>query len=152
MTRPAAAVLALLLVISAAGAGAQDWPEFRGPTGQGHSQERGIPFEWSEARNITWKTAVPGTGWSSPVVAGGRVWLTTALPVERGTISLRLLAFDAATGREVVNVEVFRPRPGPSHQKNSYASPTPIVAGARPVRLGGPDPGPLQRGHALERR
>ena len=58
---------------------AQDWPQFRGPTGQGHSAERGLPLEWSESRNIVWKTAVPGNGWSSPVIAGGRVWLTSAI-------------------------------------------------------------------------
>src|SRR5215475_1929947 len=44
----------------------QDWPEFRGPTGQGHSDERGLPLTWSETRNVRWKTAIPGRGWSSP--------------------------------------------------------------------------------------
>jgi len=53
----------------------QDWPEFRGPGGQGHSNEAGLPTVWSEANSILWKTRVPGLGWSSPVVAGGRVWL-----------------------------------------------------------------------------
>ena len=52
-----------------AGATAQDWPEFRGPGGQGHSTDRGVPLEWSEKQNIAWKTAVPGQGWSSPVVS-----------------------------------------------------------------------------------
>ena len=56
-----------------------------------------------------WKTPVPGVGWSSPVVAGGRVWLTTAIDGPRRS-SLRALAFDVETGREVVNVEVFRLR------------------------------------------
>ena len=56
----------------------EDWPEFRGPGGQGHSAERGLPLEWSEGKNVAWKTPVPGLGWSSPVVAGGRVWMTTA--------------------------------------------------------------------------
>src|SRR6186713_552024 len=53
-------------------AAAEDWPQFRGPTGQGHSSESGLPVEWSETSNIVWKTRVPGTGWSSPVVAGGK--------------------------------------------------------------------------------
>ena len=109
----------------------EDWPEFRGPTGQGHSAERGLPLEWSESRNIIWKTPVPGLGWSTPVVAGGRVWLTTAVR-ERGSASLRALAFDVETGREVVNAEVFRIRDAVlTNPKNSHASPTPIVDGDR---------------------
>ena len=63
---------------------AQDWPEFRGPDGQGHSTERGVPLEWSESQNVAWKTAVPGQGWSTPIVSGGRVWLTTAVGRSRG--------------------------------------------------------------------
>jgi outer membrane protein assembly factor BamB len=109
---------------------AEDWPAFRGPTGQGHSTEQGLAVEWSELRNIAWKSPVPGSGWSSPVVAGGRVWMTTAV-VGRGA-SLRAVAFDAATGREVVNVEVFGSRRDELlNPKNSLASPTPIVDGDR---------------------
>src|ERR1043166_7155306 len=85
----AALPILCLLVTSAH---AEDWPQFRGPTGQGHSAERGVPAEWSESRNVLWKTRVPGTGWSSPVVSGGRVWLTTAVKDRGG--SLRALAFD----------------------------------------------------------
>ena len=48
---------------------AEDWPQFRCPTGQGHATERGLPLEWSESKNIVWKTPVPGLGWSSPAVA-----------------------------------------------------------------------------------
>ena len=75
--------------------------------------KRGLPLEWSETRNVVWKTPVPGVGWSSPVVAGGRIWLTTSVETgnpARGpvTSSLRVLAFDVATGSEVVNVEVFQ--------------------------------------------
>ena len=83
----------------------EDWPEFRGPGGQGHSAERGLPLQWGEGKNVAWKTPIPGLGWSSPVVADGRVWITTA--VEQRGFSLRALAFDVATGKEVVNVEVF---------------------------------------------
>jgi outer membrane protein assembly factor BamB len=109
---------------------AEDWPAFRGPTGQGHSSERGLPFEWSEARNVMWKTRVPGSGWSSPVISGGRVWLTTAVKDRGG--SLRALAYDVETGRELVNTEVFRARyADPLNAKNTLASPTPIVEGAR---------------------
>ena len=129
--------LVLLLFAGASAlAQAEDWPQFRGPTGQGHATERGLPLEWSETKNILWKTAVPGLGWSSPAVAGGRVWLTTVVESKerRGRVSasLRALAFDVATGRELVNVEVFRlDDAGYVNPKNSRASPSPIVDGDR---------------------
>jgi outer membrane protein assembly factor BamB len=124
----------LLLLAAAPRAGAEDWPQFRGPTGQGHAAERGLPLEWSETRNILWKTPVAGTGWSSPVVAGGKVWLTTVVETKerRGRVSasLRALAFDVETGKEVVNVEVFQVKDaGAINPKNSRASPTPVVDG-----------------------
>jgi outer membrane protein assembly factor BamB len=123
----------LLLVAAATPLGAEDWPQFRGPTGQGHATERGLPLEWSESRNIIWKTSVPGSGWSSPVVAGGKVWLTTVVESKDRRdrvvgVSLRALAFDADSGREIVNVEVFQVKDlGVINPKNSRASPTPIV-------------------------
>ena len=123
-----------LAIALASPAFAQEWPQFRGPEGQGHSPDQNVPLEWSETKNIVWKTPVPGLGWSSPVVAGGRVWLTSATPPRTGErdISLRAMAFDVETGREVVNVEVFRVRsPREINPKNSWASPTPIVEGDR---------------------
>jgi outer membrane protein assembly factor BamB len=131
MTSSRVALVALLLTAPIA---AEDWPQFRGPTGQGHSNERGLPLEWSETSNVAWKTPVPGTGWSSPVVAGTQIWLTTTLPSgsRGGALSLRALAFDAVSGAGLVDVEVFRiSSPRPRHQKNSPASPTPIVDGDR---------------------
>jgi outer membrane protein assembly factor BamB len=123
-------VLAALAWLMGLTVHAADWPAFRGPTGQGHSAEQGLPLEWSEDRHIVWKAPVPGLAWSSPVVSGGRVWVTTATR-GRGA-SLRAVAFDAATGREVVNVEVFGSRSGELlNPKNSLASPTPIVDGDR---------------------
>ena len=120
----------VLVVLSCDGVGAEDWPQFRGPTGQGHSSERGLPLDWSESRNVKWKTSVPGRGWSSPVVAGGRVWLTTS--VKGNGASLRAVAYDVETGREAVNVEVFRLRSAELlNAKNSHASPTPIADGER---------------------
>ena len=114
---------------------AAQWPQFRGPSGQGHASETGLPLEWSESRNVLWKSPVPGRGWSSPSISGGRVWLTTSIEGSEGRrrgLSLRALAFDVATGREVVNTEVFRvDRPEELNAKNSYASPTPIVDGDR---------------------
>jgi outer membrane protein assembly factor BamB len=124
-------LLASALLTAAHTLAAEDWPQFRGPTGQGVSAETGLPLEWSESQNVRWKTAVPGIGWSSPVVAGDRVWVTTAV-VDRNATSLRALAFDTATGRQVVDAEVFRlPRRNLLNPKNSHASPTPIVEGDR---------------------
>ena len=54
-----------------------DWKQWRGPTGQGHAEGK-IPTEWSETQNISWKTPVPGKGWSSPVIEGNQIWLTAA--------------------------------------------------------------------------
>ena len=115
---------------------ATDWPQFRGPEGQGHSASVDAPLTWSETDNVRWKVPLPGAGWSSPVVAGGRVWITAAVSERSGArggpISLRALAFDVENGREVVNVEVFRLRSAPViNVKNSLASPTPVIAGDR---------------------
>jgi len=124
-------LLSLLITIHAPTLLAQEWPQFRGPDGQGHSIERGLPIEWSESKNIAWKSPVPGRGWSSPVVVDGHVWLTTATQSGRD-ISLRLMSFDAATGRQALDVEVFRIKNlALLNPKNSHASPTPIVEGDR---------------------
>jgi outer membrane protein assembly factor BamB len=105
---------------------AQDWPQFRGPDGQGHSTERGVPYQWTATRNVAWKVPVPGRGWSSPIVASGRVWLTTATSGRDG--ALRLLAYDVASGHEALNVEVFRiGNASLLNEKNSHASPTPVA-------------------------
>ena len=106
-----------------------DWPQFRGPTGQGHSDEHDLPLNWSETTNVRWKVAIRGRGWSSPVVQGDRVWLTTA--TEEGK-SLRALAVDRNSGAILLNVELFRLKsPKLTNSKNSFASPTPIIDGDR---------------------
>ena len=121
-----------LLTVTGVTVGADDWPAFRGPTGQGHSPERGLPLAWGESTNVLWKTPVPGRGWSSPVVADGRVWMTTATEAPDGAGSLRLLAYDVETGRETLSTEVFRVDTTTSpNLKNSLASPTPIVDGGQ---------------------
>jgi outer membrane protein assembly factor BamB len=78
---------------------------------------------------LRWKTPIPGLGWSSPVVQGDRIWLTTA--TEEGH-SLRLLSLDAPSGRILLNIEVFHLSGDiPVHGKNSQASPTPVIEGDR---------------------
>jgi len=114
----------------------EDWPEFRGPEGQGHSKVKGLPVEWSDTKGIAWKQAIPGLGWSSPVVVGGKIFLTTAVPDgnEPAGHSLRVLGLEAATGRVLWNVEVFTQDGANApkiHGKNSHASPTPIVRDGR---------------------
>jgi len=107
----------------------QDWPEFRGPTGQGLSEERGLPLTWSETKNVRWKVAVPGKGWSSPSILGDRIWLTTA--TEEGK-SLRAICVDRNTGAILQNIEVFRLKSSSQiNAKNSQASPTPILESDR---------------------
>ena len=105
-----------------------DWPQLRGPSSDGHSPTP-LPLQWSEATHVTWKVAVPGRGFSSPVVLDGRIWLTTALEDSR---SLRVLAFEAASGKILHNVELFQPDAWQSsHAENSYASPTPVLEEGR---------------------
>jgi len=106
---------------------AEDWPEFRGPTGQGHSSETGLPLTWSETKNVRWKVAIPGKGWSSPAVQADRIWVTTA--TEEGK-SLRAICIDRNSGTITQNIEVFRLKNlGPISPKNSHASPTPVLEG-----------------------
>jgi outer membrane protein assembly factor BamB len=107
----------------------QDWPEFRGPTGQGISDQTGIPLTWSETNNVLWKTPIPGKGWSSPVIHENRIWLTTA--TEEGK-SLRAICVDRNSGEILQDIEIFRLNsPGGINVKNSLASPTPVLEGDR---------------------
>jgi outer membrane protein assembly factor BamB len=113
---------------------ADDWPQFRGPTGQGISTATRVPLEWSSTKNVKWKTEIPGRGWSSPALSKGMIYLTTAVSRESEPVSLRALAVDASNGEILWNVEVFSwstPTKGALHSKNSLASPTPIVQGER---------------------
>jgi outer membrane protein assembly factor BamB len=111
-----------------------DFCQFRGNAGDGHSDARGVPIHWSPQKNVRWRTAIPGLGWSSPVVYQGKVFVTTAVPESPGTdpdYSLRTVCLDAQTGAIVWNVEVFRQLAAQSpriHSKNSHASPTPVAS------------------------
>ncbi len=114
---------------------ADNWPEYRGPHGDGHSDATGLPTTWSETQNVKWKVAVHDKGWSSPVVWGDQVWVTTATP--KGE-KLYAVAFDRETGKVVYDLLVFeinRPDPkDPYHVWagfNSYASPTPAIEEGR---------------------
>lgn len=115
----------LFVAMSVLGAG--DWSQFRGPNSDGHAAKVESPHEWSDTKNVAWKVGVPGLGWSSPAVADGKVFLTTAVPNGKG-LSLRAMALDARTGKVVWDREVRAVEMAPSiHSKNSHASPTPLV-------------------------
>jgi outer membrane protein assembly factor BamB len=114
--------------------GAENWPEFRGPTGQGH-YPKALPTEWSTTKNVVWKQAIPGRGWSSPIVQDGCVYLTSAVAVaDSKDQSLQALCLDAANGKILWQKEVFRQDGAKApriHKKNSHASPTPLTDGKR---------------------
>jgi outer membrane protein assembly factor BamB len=121
-------LLFLVAVGFACSALGSDWPEFRGPSGQGHSDARRLPTTWSETDNVAWKTAIPGLGWSSPALVNGGLYLTTAVPDGEDAQSLRLLKVDAASGKVVWDVALFRTEgPVEIHKKNSHASASPLV-------------------------
>lgn len=108
---------------------AEDWPEFRGPGGQGHSNAKNVPVEWSANKNVAWKSNIPGMGWSSPIIVGSRIFLTTAIPDEEKNYTLHALCINADDGKIIWNVEVFgkqEGKPARMHKKNSHASPSPI--------------------------
>ena len=121
-TRPLFSVLALILSTATP---ASDWPQFRGPAGQGHSTAASLAANWDESTNIRWKVPVQGSGWSSPALLRNQIWLTSAVD---GGKSLHALAFDRNSGQQLHDVVVFTLEdPGPIHSKNSHASPTPIL-------------------------
>lgn len=118
-------VLAALLLPAAH---AENWPQFRGPTGQGISAETNPPLQWSATENVAWKTEIPGESWSSPIVWGDRVFVTTATDAGQ---SCRMLALDRRSGAILWNKEVFQQVPRRKEGRNSYATPTPATDGAR---------------------
>jgi outer membrane protein assembly factor BamB len=133
-----------------------EWRQFRGPDGQGHAEKVvGLPTTWSETENITWKTPVPGRGWSSPVFDGTTIWLTTAIenpltgealekvrteklannPLAKqmsvlGSVTLEAVGVNADTGQIECEIELFTAlNPEPIHSLNSFASPSPVLDG-----------------------
>lgn len=112
-----------------------NWPEFRGPKGDGHSDATKLPLNWSDTQNVRWKTAIHDKGWSSPVIWGNQVWVTTA--TEKGD-KCYAVALDRDSGKiihDLLLFEVSRPNPEDSFHKwkafNSYASPTPVIEPGR---------------------
>lgn len=133
-------------------AGAQEnWPQFRGAQSLGVATNKHLPFTWSATQNIAWQTDVPGMGWSSPVVWGDRIFLTSVIrdgevePPKKGlyfggerktpstnTQHWMVYAFDWQTGKKVWEKQIHEGSPSTSiHLKNTYASETPVTDGQR---------------------
>jgi outer membrane protein assembly factor BamB len=105
------------------------WPQFRGPDGQGHVSGD-MPTTWSDSNNIIWSVAIPGSGWSSPVILDGTVWLTTAVSAKSGDQSLRVIGVNSQSGSIQHDIELFtvtKPKPNTLHARNTFATPTPVL-------------------------
>ena len=131
------------------------WPQFRGPRGDGIVLDQSVPVTFGETEHVTWKTELPGRGWSSPVVADGVIWVTTAIeriPSEEDrlamlrdggipekkfkelaiakSIDLKLIALDLQSGSMLRSIDLATiEKPDAIHSVNSYASPTPVIDG-----------------------
>ncbi|MDY0355962.1 MAG: PQQ-binding-like beta-propeller repeat protein [Sedimentisphaerales bacterium] len=124
------------MLLAMAATAQADWPRFRGPSGDGlvtrpgSAEQIGLPVRWSETENVTWKTAIPHLGWSSPVVMDGQVWLTTATAEGH---DFHAICVDADSGAIRFNERLFHTdNPEPlGNPLNSYASPTPVVEPGR---------------------
>ncbi len=120
-------VFLLLAVLGTAdGARAGDWPGWRGPRGDGVSDETNVPVRWTGTDNVAWKTPIPGKGHSSPIVHGDRVFVTTCLE-ENG--ERRLLCLDRRSGKVLWNRVVLTSKLEHVHRLNSRASSTPATDG-----------------------
>lgn len=120
------AVIGLVLSLGTLAANAENWPRFRGPTGQGVSSETGLPLHWSATDNIAWKTPIPGEGWSSPIVFGDNVFVTSTTDEGR---TCHVICVDRRTGQVRWDTEVFEQVPRFKRADNSYATPTPTTDG-----------------------
>jgi outer membrane protein assembly factor BamB len=110
--------------------GSTYWNQFRGPNGDGISQAKNLPVEFSETKNVRWKTPIHDRGWSSPVVWGNQIWLTTAR--EDGT-EMFVICVDLESGEIIHDIKLFdvaepqMDRP----ELNTFATPTPIIEDGR---------------------
>jgi outer membrane protein assembly factor BamB len=166
LNRVLASACALALIVSVSllagtrGGAAEpaDWPQWRGPGGQGHAPTAAdLAVTWTDQENIVWKTAIPGRGWSSPVMDAKTLWMTTAVETpladdekkpadgksadgkpaaakaamaqtKARRVDLRAIGVDRESGKVVADIELFQvTNPDPIHALNSFASPTPLL-------------------------
>ena len=134
MTTHLRSTLLAFLAVHSAFTTRADWPDFRGPTADGHiaddPQHAGIPLHWSETNNVTWKTPIPHRGWSTPVVLSNQIWLTTATAEGNDFFAL---CVDADSGKTLFNERLFHcDTPEPlGNLINCYASPSPVIEPGR---------------------
>jgi outer membrane protein assembly factor BamB len=139
----------VLAVLAVQFAHAEQWPQFRGPGSMGVAESAKPPDSWSTTQNVRWKTTIPGHGWSSPIVWGDRIFVTSVIPAgetetprkglyfggERDAPKVEhrwmVYAIDWATGKIVWEREAHRGLPPQRHLKNTYASETPVTDGER---------------------
>src|SRR5436190_5852378 len=125
-TRAAAAVLGLIPLCGLAAA--EDWPGWRGPRADGTASDSGYPLHWGRTENVRWKTTIPGTGHSSPVVSNGRVFVTSCVEPEKKRM---LYCVDRAGGKILWERCVLVAELEKKHGENSWASSTPAADGGR---------------------
>ena len=152
MPRGLRPIAALALVAATAATAAAEWPCFRGPGARGvAADDPRLPSRWTATKNVRWSATLEGRGWSSPIVSGDRVIVTSAIPpappedakkglyfggerpdVADGEVRWVVTCLDAASGMTRWETVIARgPPPGPVHVKNSYASETPVTDGER---------------------
>lgn len=115
----------LLAFVLAGVSSDEEWTRFRGPNGQGTITAK-APTAWDDDKNIRWVADVAAEGWSSPILSGGKLFLTGTTD---GGTKCHVLAFDSETGKLLWNREVLTQTPTRKEGKNSFATPTPVVAG-----------------------
>jgi outer membrane protein assembly factor BamB len=140
-------ILSIILILTISGQ--NHWPSFRGAESRGISENADLPDKWSATRNVSWKTDIPGRGWSSPIVWGKKVFLTTVvnkgesespkkglyfggnrLKIPESTHLWKVVCLDLTSGEILWNKDVHKGKPKSSiHLKNSYASETPVTDG-----------------------
>jgi outer membrane protein assembly factor BamB len=142
------ALVALVALVAPVAPAYAQWPQFRGPGATGVGDGANLPDTWSATENVTWKTAIPGQGWSSPIAWGDRIFVTSVIPAgeieapKRGlyfegerpapTIVHRYMihAISFATGKVLWQRQLHRGvPPGARHLKNTFASETPVTDG-----------------------
>jgi outer membrane protein assembly factor BamB len=137
----------VLLLAAMTRADEPNWPQFRGPGSRGVFESASLPVTWSNKENVAWAVDVPGLGWSSPVIAGNRIFLTSAIKEggdEKAQMGLYIgktrgggihhwvvYCFDLSTGKRLWDREVHNGQPTNIHLKNSYATQTPVTDGQR---------------------
>jgi hypothetical protein len=118
--------ISLVVLALAAPVWAEDWPGWRGPRGDGTSSEANVPVRWSATENVAWKVPIRGKGYSSPIVWGDRVFLTTCLEDQKNRV---LLALDRRSGKGLWERVVLTAPLEKKNPLNSYASSTPATDG-----------------------